>query len=118
MGTFRYSVEIGSPSRDRFEAIDLLVDTGAAFTWIPSPVLERLGHRPSYMRRLRLADGSIIERPGTDVPVRIGEEVHETVCIFGDEGSESLLGAMTLEQFSLAPDPVNRTLVPIVAYMV
>lgn len=118
MGTFRYTIAVGSPNRERFEEIQLLVDTGAAFTWIPASVLERLGHRPSYQRRLRLADGSVIERAATDVPVRIGDEVHETVCIFGDEGSEPLLGAMTLEQFSLAPDPVNRTLVPIVAYMV
>jgi len=118
MGTSRYTIAIGSPSRDRFEAIDTLVDTGAAFTWVPASALERLGHRPSYTRRLRLADGSISERPGTDVPVRIGDEIHETVCIFGDEGSESLLGAMTLGQFSLAPDPVNRTLIPVVAYMV
>lgn len=118
MGTFRYTIAVGSPNRERFEEIQLLVDTGAAFTWIPASVLERLGHRPSYQWRLRLADGSIIERAGTDVPVRIGDEVHETVCIFGDERSEPLLGSMTLELFSLAPDPVNRTLVPIVAYMV
>lgn len=118
MGTFRYTIAIGSPTREHFEEIQPLVDTGAAFTWVPAPILERLGHKPTFRRRLRLADGGVVERGAAEVPVRIGDEVMSTLCIFGDEGSECLLGAMTLEQFSLAPDPVNRTLVPIVTYMV
>jgi len=33
--------------------------------------------------------------------------------VFGDEGVEALLGAATLETFSLAMDPVRRRLVPV-----
>jgi phosphoribosyl-AMP cyclohydrolase len=33
------------------------------------------------------------------------------------EGAEALLGATTLEVFSLAPDPVNETLVPVIAML-
>lgn len=118
MGVFRFTLALGSPTRDRFEDISALVDTGAAYTWIPAPTLEQLGHKPGYTRRLRLADGSIIERPAADVPVRIGDEIHDTVCVFGDDGTEPLLGAITMEQFGLAPDPINHTLVPVVAYLV
>lgn len=39
------------------------------------------------------------------------------VMIFGDPGSEALLGAVTLEQFSLAPDPVAQKLVPVEALL-
>lgn len=35
-----------------------------------------------------------------------------TICAFGDEGTEPLLGAYTLEGFALAPDPVNQRVVP------
>jgi len=33
--------------------------------------------------------------------------------VFGDEGSTSMLGAYTLEGFGLAPDPLNRRLIPV-----
>lgn len=45
--------------------------------------------------------------------LRIGDETLTSLCIFGDEGSQTLLGAFTLEGFSLAPDPVNERLVPV-----
>ena len=34
-------------------------------------------------------------------------------CSASDEESQALLGAYTLEAFSLAADPVNRRLVPV-----
>jgi len=57
MGTFRHRVEVGGPEGSRLEALEALVDKEATYTWIPQPVLERLGHKPSLRRRLRLADG-------------------------------------------------------------
>jgi hypothetical protein len=39
------------------------------------------------------------------------------LCIFGQDNDEMLLGATALETFSLAPDPVNETLTPIVAML-
>ncbi len=49
--------------------------------------------------------------------MRIGDEVRTTTCAFGGEDSELLLGAVSMEQFGLAPDPVNETLVPVVALL-
>jgi len=116
-GTFRYPVEVADLEGEYFEELRPWVDTGALYTQIPASILERLGHRPTLMRRLRLANGAIIERPVGSVPVRIGDELIPTLCVFGEEDSELLLGAVTLEQFSLAPDPVNETLVPVVALL-
>jgi len=117
VGTFRYPVEIGDSKGERFEELRPWVDTGALYSQFPAQVLERLGHRPNAKRGFRLADGRVIERPIGDVIMRVGGEVRTTTCIFGEEGSELLLGAVTLEQFSLAPDPVNETLVPVVALL-
>ena len=51
------------------------------------------------------------------VTIRIGDEALPTMTIFGDSQSMPLLGATTLQQFSLAPDPVNERLVPIVGVL-
>ena len=117
VGTFRYPVEIGDSKGERFEELRPWVDTGALYSQFPAQILERLGHRPNTTRRFRLANGAVVEWPIGEVPVRIGAEVIHTLCVFGEEGSELLLGAVTLEQFSLAPDPVNETLVPVVALL-
>ena len=39
MGTFRYRVEIGDLRGQILEPLDVLVDTGAIYTWIPRLVL-------------------------------------------------------------------------------
>jgi len=93
------------------------VDTGATYTRVPRPTLEELGHKPSFKRRLRLADGKVIERDGCEVIVEINGNRLTTIAIFGDPGSEALLGAVTLEQFSLAPDPVSKRLIPVEALL-
>ena len=117
MGTFRNPMILYSPDSSRSHRVEALVDTGATYTWVPRPLLEDLGHRPAFRQRLQLADGTIIERDGGEVPVEIDGARRTTVVIFGNPDSESLLGAVTLEQFSLAPDPVARRLVPVAALL-
>jgi predicted aspartyl protease len=117
LGTFRYGIEVANAARDAFLGVNPLVDTGALYSQFPTSFLERLGHRPDAFRQFRLADGSVIRLPIGDVPVRIAGEVRTVTCAFGAEGSEPLLGATTLEAFSLAPDPVNETLTPVVAML-
>ena len=115
MSTFQISLEIGDTAQENFESIDAWVDTGASYTLIPRPILERLGYSPTFQRRFRLANGSVVELDGCRAYLRINQEVQFTLCIFGDNGSEPLLGATALEEFSLGVDPVNHTLVPVVS---
>ena len=118
MATFKQRIGIGNPDRSYFEEVEALVDIRATYTWLPKPLLERLGHSPSLHRRLRLADGRIIEREGVQIPIRIAGEVLLTICLFGDEGSEPLLGAVTLEEFGLGVDTINQQLIPIVSLLI
>ena len=117
MGTFRHTISVGSADASKFESVDALVDTGATYTRIPRPTLGRLAIEPGFKRRLQAADGRIIERDCAQVPVRINGESLMTICIFGDEGTEPLLGAVTLEEFGLGVDPVNQRLVPVLSLL-
>lgn len=117
MGTFRYPMILHSSDEARTRSLDALVDTGATHTWVPSDVLVDLGYRPAFRRRLRLADGTIIEREGGEVRVEIDGSILTTIVIYGDSGSEPLLGAFTMEGFSLASDPAGQRLIPVVALL-
>lgn len=115
MGTFRVKATLANPAQaDRAQEISLLVDTGATFTWVPEEVaaalaLDQVGSRP-----VRLADGRVVERPLTQALITLNGEQLVTPCLVGDRGSDPLLGAITLETFGLAADPVNRRLVPVI----
>lgn len=113
MSVFHVTIAIGDPAGEKFEEVSAMVDTGATWTWLPADLLERLGHQPRFKRRLQTADGRMIERDAGIVPIKIGDEVIPNICVFGDPGGYVLLGATTMESFSLAPDPVNERLVPV-----
>jgi clan AA aspartic protease len=117
MGTFRYPVTLLSLDRTQQVTLEMLVDTGATYTWVPEPILRQLGYQPTFRRRLRLANGQIIERSGCEAVVEIDGNALTTIVLFGDPASEPLLGAVTLEQFSLAPDPVSQRLIPVEALL-
>ncbi len=58
-------------------------------------------------------DGRVIERDVAETRVRLDGQSHTTIVVFGDEATDSLLGAYTLEGFGVAVDPMNRKLLPI-----
>lgn len=115
MGTFEIKFFVLKARGSGESAVRALVDTGSTYTWLPATFLHRLGHKPTVKRSLKLADGRIVEKDAGDVPVRIDGETLNTLCIFSDQSDEALLGAVTLEAFSLAPDPVNKRLIKVVA---
>lgn len=114
MGTFEVSLEVAGISRDRFETVDALVDTGATYTVLPRPLLERLGIRAHTRAPFVLADGSEVEFELGRAWIRLGAQQEYSLVVFGDR---PLLGAVTLEEFRLAPDPVAQRLVPVPALM-
>ena len=112
MGSFRVRIEIGDPQGQRFEAVEALVDTGATYTWVPRQVLESLGHKPQREWDFVLADGRKALYGMAWALVRLNGETQPTPVIFGDEGTQPLLGVVTLEEFRLGVDAVNQRLVP------
>jgi clan AA aspartic protease len=113
MGTFRVSIQFAGAGGERFEAMEALVDTGASYTWIPRDVLEGLGVQLDEERLFVLADGREVRYPMAWVRVKLGERIQPTLAVFGDPGTEPILGAFTLEGFGLGVDPVNRRLIPV-----
>ena len=95
--------------------MDALVDTGASYSTLPASLLTSLGVSPLVEREFRLANGEMIHREIGAANVRIDGEVVTTLVVFADERSHPILGAMTLEQFNLAVDPVDMRLVPTAA---
>lgn len=113
VGTFRHPIQVGRLDGTVFETIEALVDTGATYTWIPRPILERLAIPAADRRRLQMANGQIVERESGWILVTADGVTVPTICIFGDPESVPLLGAVTLEECSLAPDPIRQRLIPV-----
>ena len=113
MSTFTYPVLIANPQGDTPPVeVKPLVDTGAMFTCLPTPQLEAIGLAPQWRVLVTLADGRRDEWGAAEVLMTIDGRTLHTSCLFGPPGGLPLLGAVTLEQFALAVDPLTRTLVP------
>jgi clan AA aspartic protease len=112
MGTFRHTVEVARDPSGPFVPIEAMVDTGATFSQFARSILAPLGVTPLGQRTFTLADGRRVMREIAAVTIRLEGNVLPTVCIIADDGQPALLGAVTLETFGLAADPVNRRLVP------
>ena len=117
MGTFTVELQVGDPQGRRFEPVEAMVDSGATYTTLPASLLAGLGVAPRTTRRFVLADGTRIERGFGWTWTRLeGQELVSPV-VFWDDAPQPLLGAMTLEMFSLGIDPVNRRLIPVDSYL-
>jgi clan AA aspartic protease len=95
------------------EEVEMLADSGALYSIVPSALLDRIGVRPMHTEEFELADGRVIERRmgGAHVTVR-GREAFANV-IFGEPGDSTLLGVVTLEELGFVIDPTRADLKPI-----
>jgi len=111
MGLTTVELEIGNPaSPERMEKLDFLIDSGAIYSVVPAPVLERLGIKPLAEQEFRLGNGEKIVRQKGAAVFRYGDRVGGADVIFGEPGDSTLLGAFTLEALGLALDPLKREL--------
>ena len=118
MGTFKIKARVWNPFKlDNVLDVELIVDTGATYTVLPTKMLEKLGVEVLRMARLRLADNRVIEKPLGEIGIEIEKHrASATPVVFGEEGVY-LLGAVTMEQLGLAPDPVEKRLKPVEALL-
>jgi clan AA aspartic protease len=114
MGLTVLTLEVAAPQApERRDTVEFLVDSGAVYSFVPRPVLERLGISPHDRQRFRLADGSTIERDRGDAVFFYAGRRGAAPVIFAEPGDATLLGAVTLESLGLVLDAIRRDLVPL-----
>ena len=113
MGETYVTIEVGDTRGERFEMVEVLIDTGSTYTAIPGDLLRRLGVPVAEIAQSELADGSMAPIEVGDTIIRLEGRQFPTPVIFGGDGEPSLLGVMALERARLAVDPVNGRLIPV-----
>jgi predicted aspartyl protease len=111
MGLTHVKLDVANPADlDHWQTVTCLVDSGAVYSVIPSPILDRLGIRPVTSQEFKLANGEFVTRRRGIAAFRYGERIGGADVVFGEEGDASLLGAFTLESLGLILDPLKREL--------
>ncbi|TLY25587.1 MAG: aspartyl protease [Nitrospirae bacterium] len=111
MGLTFLELEIANPANPAVtEKVDFLIDSGAIYSVVPAPVLERLGIQPLATQEFRLANGTKVQRKKGMAVFKYGGRIGGADVIFGEEGDSILLGAFTLEALGLSLDPLRREL--------
>ena len=114
MGLTVLEVEVANPATPEItEKVEFLIDSGAVYSVVPAPILERLGIRPLTEQQFRLADGSKILRKKGAAVFKRDDRAGGADVIFGEEGDSTLLGALTLGALGLSLDPLRRELKPL-----
>ncbi len=116
MGVFSVTVQLGDPDGRNFRPVDMIVDTGASHTSLPASMLRDIGVTPHSRQRFVMADGRTADSDIGRTWIRIDGRDEVTIVVFSEEGTQPLLGAVTLEEFQLGIDTVGRKLVPVVGY--
>ena len=112
MSTFKVRAMLIHPEhRERRVDAEMLVDTGSSYILLPPELVAHLGLALPYERRAMLASGERVTYRIGEVRISLGDEERTTVFMAGPPGSQPLLGAVTLEEFALAIDPLGERLV-------
>ena len=111
MGVTYVDVTVRNPAqRTRMWTEPFLVDTGAIDSLAPRRSLEAIGLKPTGRRRYATTDGREVELDVTVGELEIMGELSGGVIVFGDEGTEPLLGVTALESAGIEVDPQNQRL--------
>ena len=111
MPAFHQHVEIGPRDGSRFQMVIAQVGTSSTYTLVPAAVLTMLGVAPEWTQTLERASGEQEELQLAEVRIRLNGQERTVVCVFGEPGSEPVLGAHTLLSLGLAVDEANQRLV-------
>ena len=116
MGTFSAKLRVWNPaSPSRVEEMDVIVDTGAAYSWVSRTKLESMGVLPVRKMQFRTIEGHTIERDLAPVFVATDGFTGGDNVVMAEAGDTEVLGSHTLETLGVTVDPVNKKLVPTVA---
>lgn len=92
--------------------VTFLVDSGATYTVLPLEVWQAIGLAPRRSIKLRLADGTAIERNVSECLIRLPQGEGHSPVILGEKADQALLGVVTLEVLGFILNPLTRQLQP------
>jgi len=114
MGLTFLDVEVGNPPDPEVtEKVEFLIDSGAIYSVVPTPILDRLGIKPIAAQEFILANGAKSVRKKGIALFKYGERIGGADVIFGEDEDSILLGVFTLEALGLVLDPLRRELHPL-----
>lgn len=113
MKTVVVTIGVGDPQGQRFENLEVAVDTGATFSTAPGTLLERLGVPVDPSVQSEATDGSVVPVDVGRTIIRLEGKEFPTPVIFGKPAGPGLLGVIALQDALLAVDPVAKCLTPV-----
>jgi len=94
----------------RCAELELLVDTGSAYTWVKRGRLEELGVKSMAKWKFRTIEGRVIERDIGEAIIECLGERATRIVVFAEESDAEVLGVDTLEGLRLEVDPTTKQL--------
>lgn len=112
VGTFNVAFTVGSADGVHSLLLEGMVDTGSLYSIIPASILDELGIARDEEELFSLADGSVVEMSIGLALFNMDGRARTVHVAFGHDDDITLIGAMTLERFGVAADPLHKRLVP------
>ena len=112
MGVFDWPLRVSSLNGEHSLDIEATVDTGATYTVLPTGMLKQLGIVATRKLTFELADGRRQVMDVGQARVTVGGATEVTPVAFGADGTDALLGAVTLQVLALVVDAAAERLVP------
>jgi predicted aspartyl protease len=97
--------------------VEMLVDSGAAWSCLPEAEWRALGLQAERVCRFTLADGTQIQRAVSECRFRYENIEATSPVILGERDDVALVGVVTLESLGLVLNPYDRTLSPMRAML-
>jgi clan AA aspartic protease len=114
MGLTVLELDVANPAKpEKTVKVEFLVDSGAIYSIVPTPILKKLGIKPLAKEEFRLANGQKITRKKGVALFKYKNKIGGADVIFGQKKDSTLLGAFTLEALGLMLDPLSRELKPL-----
>ena len=111
MGAIHLTVNIrNSVNPEKFWEGLFLVDTGAIDSLVPRDHLESIGLEAKAQRTYELANGNEVKMDITTGDIEFMGEIVGGTIIFGEPGTEPILGVTALESVGIEIDPRNQQL--------
>ena len=110
MGHTTAKIKLYGADHSKSQQVELLVDTGSTYTWVPRSLLEDLSIKPSTTRNFRTIDGRTLKREVGEVLMEYANERATRMVVFAHGGDAHVLGVDALEGLGLEVDPVTKEL--------